>query len=178
MDAHGAGFHTNALKCLVDQNKLFSLQLPVEHISPHTLFTSFYPDNVAHPRWRLVNGSTPAEGRLDYQLDNGDWACVCSRVCSLFSYPNVHHDLCRLLGFGRAMAFYKFSSSLLFGRCSGPVYCLKYGSDSMISAVPIPSTAIYPECDESGTIGLRCIKSKFISTNLSFKGSQLDTFSL
>ena len=114
---------------------------------------------MAHPRWRLVNGTTPAEGRLEHQLDNGTWVCLCTRRYQ--SYNSRREDLCSLLGFQNVMAFYEFSSSLLFGRCFRPVYCVKSHSNGSISV--IPSTECRDNCDESGTTGLRCINSKFIS---------------
>ena len=128
----------------------------------HLLSLLYILGNVDHPRWRLVNGSTPAEGRLEYQLDNGTWVCVCTRHRN-YSFV-IFDKICSLLGFHREMTHFKFSSSLLYGRCLGPVYCL---TPAPFDSILVTPSTEYTDCDESGTIGLRCINSKFISFNLS-----------
>ena len=114
---------------------------------------------MAQPRWRLVNGTTPAEGRLEYQLNNGDWVCVGTKVNKNY-HPNRFNDLCRLLGFQRVMTYYRFSSSSLFGRCFGRIYDLMYSHNEKSAATMFIE---YPDGDQAATstgIGLRCINGK------------------
>ena len=109
---------------------------------------------MTQPRWRLVDGSSPAEGRLEYQSDEGDWVCVCG-YSTYISRQHAFDDVCRELGFKQKMAFYDFSSTFLFGRCLGKVFMMVY-TDGMSSAIP----HIY--CRSQDAIGLRCTNSKRI----------------
>ena len=112
----------------------------------------FLKGNLTQPRWRLVNGSTPADGRLEYQSNDGNWVCVCyNHNQDLTNYLN---DLCKELGFKRMMSYYEFTSTFLYGRCSGQIYHIvhKYGRFSTIPPVF--------NCSHSNTISLHCSNSK------------------
>ena len=110
--------------------------------------------NLTKPRWRLVNGSTPAEGRLEYQTDEGDWACVCVPYRLNYEKLDALNNLCKELGFKHIINYYQFSSTFLFGICLGRVFEVE-DKDGRFSAMPPVSCF-----DPTVTIGLRCTDSK------------------
>ena len=73
-----------------------------------TIVPFSYVGSLTQPRWHFVNGSTPAEGQVEYQSDDGDWVCVCS--AHTYYMPSVANDLCNLLGFQKLMTFYMFTT--------------------------------------------------------------------
>ena len=110
--------------------------------------------NLTHSRWRLSNGSSPAEGRLEYKSEDGDWVCVCS---SGFIFTKSFGDkICQELGFKQMLSYYDFSSMFLFGRCPGEIFMPVRDVDN-ISAIPY---GMHGGCATEYTYGLHCVNSK------------------
>ena len=128
------------------------------HFSPSFPFFLLLEGNLTQPRWRLVNGSSPAEGRLEYQSDEGDWVCVCG-YSTYSTRLDAFDDVCRELGFKQKMTFYDFSSTFLFGRCLGKVFMMVY-TDDMSSAIP------HVYCRSQDAIGLRCTNKLCTKSNV------------
>ena len=111
--------------------------------------------NLTQSRWRLSNGSSPAEGRLEYRSKDGDWVCVCSHKKVHFS--RYHGDkICQEFGFKQMLSYYQFSSTFLFGGCFGEIYHI-VADDKGVSAIPYEG--LY-HCLPQETVGLHCVKSK------------------
>ena len=70
--------------------------------------------------WRLFNGSSPNEGRLEYRPVNGEWGSVCANAP--FVLEKSKRFLCEIVGFRKVLSYYTFSSPLLFGISQGPTY--------------------------------------------------------
>ena len=112
--------------------------------------------NSTQSRWRLSNGSSPAEGRLEYQSEDGDWVCVRPKVLLTYSELKDYFDtICQELGFKQMLSYYKFSSLFLFGSCFGQVYKLIH-TGSGVSAIPYVRRSDAP----LEHIGLHCSNSK------------------
>ena len=73
--------------------------------------------------WRLYNGSSPNEGRLQYRPVNGEWGSACVTIIGYRSiYITYARIVCEILGFQKIMSYYEFSSPHLFGTSQGRTY--------------------------------------------------------
>ena len=115
----------------------------------------FFPD-LTQSRWRLSNGTSPAQGRLQYRSEDDDWVCLCPYA----DFSNKYYtQICQELGFKQMLSYYKFSSASLFGGCREQIYYL-FIDGELVSAIPRDSRDSLNQCDPSQTIGLHCVNSK------------------
>ena len=69
--------------------------------------------------WRLVNGATESEGRLEFRFDDNDeWRSVCTHQTGQ-NIDRILSDVCSSLGFPTFLSHY---SNDKFGSGRGPMY--------------------------------------------------------
>ncbi|XP_072037610.1 lysyl oxidase homolog 4-like [Amphiura filiformis] len=94
--------------------------------------------------WRLVNGSKPSEGLLEFRFVDGEWGSV----CSTYFYRSTAIQVCKELGFETMMSWYNHKT-LMFG-----------GSDRPIFTVGVKEvgefTSLQP-CNPEDIVSLRCL---------------------
>ena len=149
--------HSSTYVSCYSSNKYVYVSVYLSFVSLSNSITYSYTTrkgNLTQSRWRLSNGSSPAEGRLEYKSEDGDWACICSS----WSYFSRYHGdkICQELGFKQMLSYYRFSSTFLFGGCFGEVYKI-VAYDEGFSAIPYEG--LY-NCNPQFTIGLHCSNSE------------------
>ena len=70
--------------------------------------------------WRLANGNTEYEGRLELRIGNNEWATFDGVAVGSGFAPVV---ICRMFGYGLALS----ASSGLYGTGTGPFYAISLG---------------------------------------------------
>ena len=104
--------------------------------------------------WRLFNGSSPNEGRLEYRPVNGEWGSVCANVPGGDEPLLSERFLCEIVGFRKVMSYYTFSSPLLFGVSQGPTYDIVIRDQSYV----IRENHM---CHHSDVSSFRCTSGKY-----------------
>ena len=103
--------------------------------------------------WRLFNGSSPNEGRLEYRPINGEWGSVCATT-------NGHERfVCEILGFQKVMSYYTFSSPSLFGISQGLTYDVTIGIGGRRGTYYIRRNS---SCNHNTISSFRCTSGKYL----------------
>ena len=108
---------------------------------------NYVAPEVSVGEWRLVNGTTHFEGRLEFRFDvNDEWRSVCTHQTGN-NINRILSDVCSTLGFPTFLSHY---SNNKFGRGTGPMY--QIGTTIDFS---------HP-CHQKQDMSLRCSPSKTI----------------
>ena len=101
----------------------------ISHLQPHTALGESSSSGV--PPIRLVNGSTPLEGRVEIKL-KGQWGTMCGKRADVFTAKVI----CRQLGyFGNAEVL----EYAYFGQGSGPVWLQPFCRGDELSVDECPN---------------------------------------